>query len=94
MGTIRRKRGLGVKGNLRGLEGTRGDVAVLAGQIADLALFRCGRVARWALASLGGVEMSQSSGAVAVGRHWGVVDVVHWTSVSVGGSDWVEGACK
>jgi len=66
-----------VEGNLRGLEGTGGDVAVLAGQIADLALFRCGRIAWWALASLGGVEVGQGSGAIAVGRHWGVVDVVH-----------------
>lgn len=51
---------------------------MLAGQIADLAFLRGGRVARWALAALGGVKVGQRSGAVAVRRHWRVVDVVHW----------------
>lgn len=51
---------------------------MLAGQVADLAFLRRTRVAGWGLAALGGVEVGEGLGAVAVGRHGLVVDVVHW----------------
>lgn len=53
-----------------------GDLAVLARKVANLAGLGGGGVAGGALAALEGVEVAQSIGAVAVGGHGLVVDVV------------------
>jgi hypothetical protein len=59
-----------------GREGVRGDLAVLAGQVADLAGLGQGGVAGRGLAADERVQMPESLGAVAVGRDRSCVDVV------------------
>ena len=60
------------------MEGRRGDVAVFACKITDLACLGLGGVARGFFAALVGVQVGEGAGAVAVGGNGGVVDVVDW----------------
>ena len=62
----------------RCLEWVCGDVAVLACQVPNLASLRLSIVTRWDLATNERVEMTKSFSAVAVGRNWLVVDMVHY----------------
>ena len=59
------------------MEGTGGNVAVLARKVTHLAAGGVDIVARWCLATDVWVQMSQGAGAVAVGGDWLVVNVVH-----------------
>lgn len=59
-----------------GLEGVRGDLAVLAREIANLAGLRGRGVTWWSLAADEGVEMAERGGAAAVGADGFHVDVV------------------
>lgn len=56
----------------------RRDLAVLAAQVADLALLGGVGVAGRGVAALVGVQVAQRAGAVAVGRDGGFVEVVGW----------------
>ena len=49
---------------------------MLASEITDLARLGLGRIAGRLLAALGGVQVSEGAGAVAVSGNRGVVDVV------------------
>ncbi len=49
---------------------------MLAREITNLACLRLGRIAGRLLAALGGVQVSEGAGAVAVGGNRGVMDVV------------------
>lgn len=62
--------------NLRGLEGTGSDVAVLASKVADLAVCRILVVARGCLTANVGVKMGFGAGAVAISRYGLVVNVI------------------
>lgn len=66
----------GVEVEVRGLEGARGDVAVLAAQVADLAGRWMSGITRRRLATNEGVEVSKGAGTVAVGGDREGVDVV------------------
>ena len=70
--------GGGVEFEIGGLEGGEGDVAVLAGQVADLAFFGLGGVAGGRFAAFGGVEVGEGAAAVAGAGHGLRVDVVDW----------------
>ncbi len=58
-----------------------GDVAVLAGEISNLAGFWLGVVTRRDLATDVRIKMSLGRSTVSVGRHWLVVDMVHYASI-------------
>ena len=63
-------------GDLQFLPWVRGDVAVLAGQVTDLACFRFRGVARRSFATTERVEVAEGTGAVAVGWNGLIVDVI------------------
>lgn len=69
--------------DVRCLEWTGGDFAMLAYQVTDLTCLRLSRVARGDFTTLGGVEVGQCFGAVPVCWHWLVVDVVDWRIVGL-----------
>ena len=75
------RQGRGVEVDVAGLEGTGGDVTVLAAQVADLASGGIARLTRRALAADEGIEMGESCGAVTVRRDRECVDVIDcgWT---------------
>lgn len=60
------------------MEGTVGNIAVFAGEVADLAIRRILIVAWGFLAANVGVKMSFGAGAVAISRYGLVVNVVDW----------------
>lgn len=64
------------------LVGVRGDLAILAAQIADLAGLGSVLVADGILATNIGVKVSLSGSAVAVARDGGLVNVERWVTVS------------
>lgn len=70
--------GTQVMDGLRSCEWAGSDVAVFASQVANLASFRLGWVARWDLATNVWIKMSGGSSAVAVSGDWLVVDMVHF----------------
>ena len=73
--------GRGVEFEIEGLEtggiGRDSDGAMLAAQIADLARLGLGGVAGGRFATFVGVKMAESAGAVAIGGHWGDVNVIN-----------------
>jgi hypothetical protein len=64
--------------NLRSRESLVSGLAVLAGEIADLAGSGSRSIAGRSLATDEGVNVSTGGGAVAVSRDGVVVNVVHW----------------
>ena len=66
-----------VRFGVHGGEGRRGDVAVLASEIAGLAGLGSFDLTSVELAALGGVKMGHGSSAVAIGRDRELVNVVH-----------------
>ena len=62
--------------DLPGGEWVRGDLAILASEITNLAGLWLGGVARRHLSTLSGVKMAEGVVAVQVSTHWLVVDVV------------------
>ena len=70
-----------VREHLLSCEWAYGDVAVLAGEISNLAGLWLRVVTRRDLATDIRIKMSQCGGTVSVGRDWLVVDVVHYASV-------------
>ena len=71
-GGVRGKIGVGESGG----EGRGGDVAVLAGEVADLACLRVGHVTGVQFAAVGRVQVAKCFGAVAGRGDGEVVDVV------------------
>lgn len=66
-----------VRVDIAGSERIRGDLAVLASQVASLAKGRLRRVARWLLAALEGIDVGKCGRAVAAaGLRWQDVQVV------------------
>lgn len=63
--------------------GLGSDVAVLASEISGLAGLRSLRLARVELAALGGIEMAQGCGAVAVCWNGEFVDVIYYGDVQL-----------
>lgn len=53
-------------------EGIRGNLAILAAEVTDLAGGRLGGIARGLIAAVGGIQVAESRGAVAVGGGLGV----------------------
>ena len=76
-GSVAGGRGRDVEVGVAGLEGAAGDVAVLAGEIPDLAGLRVGVVAGGDLTADVGVDVGAGGGAVAVGGDRHGVNVVH-----------------
>ena len=70
----------GVQEDLLSCEWAYGDVAVLAGEISNLAGLWLGVVARGDLATDIRIKMTQSFGTVTIGWDWLVVDMVHYAS--------------
>lgn len=67
--------------HLLSCEWAYGDVAVLAGEISNLAGFWLCVVTRRYLATDIRIKMSRCGGTVSVGRDWLVVDVVYYASI-------------
>lgn len=65
---------------LRGLEGTAGNIAMLAGKVTDLAICRILIVAWGVFTANVGVKMGFGAGAIAISRHGLVVNVIDWRS--------------
>ena len=63
--------------NLRSLEWTGGDVAVLASKVANLACLRMACITRRDLAAKEGIKMGERGDTIAVRRDWLIVNVIH-----------------
>ena len=65
-----------------------GEIAVFPAQVAHLAGLRLAGVAGRSLAALVRVQVSSSTGAVAISRDRLLVDVVHYDSISIAFVNW------
>jgi len=88
-GTVTKERtqsalGRGVGVDEAGREWRADDLAVFAAQVTNLAGLGKSRVARRHLTTLGGIEMTESAGAVAIRGYWLVVDMVEERSTRRG----------
>ena len=71
----------GVQQDLLSCKWAHGDVAMLAGEISNLAGLWLGVVARRNLATDIRIKMAQSFGTVTIGWDWLVVNMVHYASI-------------